>query len=85
MQDEIAVMDFNDTFLDIDHLRSSFPGYEIKVTTEDSEKLVRPFRVTFEDVVCKQNNENQRKVITVEPHVPPSRGPYKALEPKRSV
>ncbi|OXU23077.1 hypothetical protein TSAR_003253, partial [Trichomalopsis sarcophagae] len=84
MTDEIATMDFNDTFLDIDHLRSSFPGYEIKVTTEDPEKLVKPFRVTFEDVICKQNNEESRKVITVEPHVPPSRGPYTANQPKKN-
>lgn len=83
MPDEISTMDFNDTFLDIDHLRSSFPDYEMKVTTEDPEKLVRPFRVTFEDVICKQNNQEERKVITVEPHVPPSRGPYKANQPKK--
>jgi intron-binding protein aquarius len=83
MQDEIAVMDFNDTFLDADHLRSSFPGYECKMTTTDPKKLVRPFRLTFEDVISKQNNEEERKVIIVEPHVPLSRGPYKANEPKK--
>ena len=83
MPDEIATMDFNDTFLNIDHLRASFPGYEFKVTTEDPDKLVRPFRLTFEDVLCKQNNKEERKVIMVEPHVPPSRGPYKANEPKK--
>ncbi|XP_068993772.1 RNA helicase aquarius [Neodiprion pinetum] len=84
MPDEIAVMDFNDTFLDIDHLRASFPGYEIKVEITEEEKLVRPFRLTFEEVLCKQNNQSDRKVIMVEPHVPPSRGPYKANEPKRN-
>ncbi|XP_058799863.1 RNA helicase aquarius [Phymastichus coffea] len=84
MQDEIATVDFNDTFLDIDHLRASFPGYAIETTTDDPEKLVRPFKLTFQDVVYKQNNEEERKVITVEPHVPPSRGPYKANEPKKN-
>lgn len=44
MSDQIATMDFNDTFLDMDHLRSSFPEYEIKVKTDDPKKLVRPFR-----------------------------------------
>ena len=85
MTNEIATVDFNDTFLDIDHLKSSFPGYEFKLTTEDPEKLVRPFRLTFEDVISKQQNrkEEPRKLITVEPHVPPSRGPYKANEPKK--
>ncbi|XP_024936105.1 RNA helicase aquarius isoform X2 [Cephus cinctus] len=84
MPDEIPTMDFNDTFLDIDHLKSSFPGYEIKVSTDDSEKLVRPFRLTFEDVINKHNDEPVKKVIRVEPHVPPSRGPYKANEPKKN-
>ncbi|KAJ8670444.1 hypothetical protein QAD02_001703 [Eretmocerus hayati] len=84
MPDEIATMDFNDTFLDIDHLRASFPEYEIKTTTDDLDKLVRPFKVTFEDVIAKQNNKEEKKIITVEPHVPPSRGPYKANEPKKN-
>lgn len=84
MPDELAVMDFNDTFLDMNHLRASFPGYEIKVGTTDESKLVRPFRLTFQEVLCKQNNLPVSKVIVVEPHVPPSRGPYKANEPKRN-
>lgn len=40
----ISVMDFNDTFIDIDHLRSCFPDYEIKVKTDDPTKLVKPFK-----------------------------------------
>nr|XP_050867940.1 RNA helicase aquarius isoform X1 [Vespula vulgaris] len=84
MPNEIATMDFNDTFLDINHLRSSFPHYEIIVKCDEPEKLVRPFRLTFEDVIAKQNNEHIDKIIIVEPHVPPSRGPYKANEPKKN-
>lgn len=44
MPNEIACMDFNDTFLDMDHLRASFPNAEIRVKTDDPRKLVRPFR-----------------------------------------
>ena len=84
MPNEIATMDFNDTFLDIDHLKASFPQHESNVSTDDEKKLVRPFRLIFEDVLAKQNNEQIRKVIEVEPHVPPSRGPYKANEPKKN-
>ncbi|XP_017796093.1 PREDICTED: intron-binding protein aquarius [Habropoda laboriosa] len=84
MSNEIATMDFNDTFLDINHLKSSFPQYEIKIPTNDESKLVRPFRLTFKDVLAKHNNEPVRKIIRVEPHVPPSRGPYKANEPKKN-
>lgn len=83
MPNEIATMDFNDTFLDINHLKNSFPQYEIKISTDEESKLVRPFRLTFEDVVAKHNNEPIKKIIKVEPHVPPSRGPYKANEPKK--
>lgn len=85
MPDEIATMDFNDTFLDIDHLRASFPLYEIKTNAEDEENLVRPFQLTFEDVFGKRNNEPIQKIIRVKPHVPPSRGPYRANEPKKLV
>ncbi|XP_003696210.1 RNA helicase aquarius isoform X1 [Apis florea] len=84
MPNEIATMDFNDTFLDINHLKNSFPQYEIKISTDEESKLVRPFRLTFEDVVAKHNNEPIKKIIKVEPHVPPSRGPYKANEPKKN-
>ncbi|XP_076383980.1 RNA helicase aquarius [Megalopta genalis] len=84
MPNEIATMDFNDTFLDIDHLRSSFPEYEIEVSRDNEKKLVRPFRLTFEDVLAKQSNEPVKQIIEVEPHVPPSRGPYKANEPKKN-
>lgn len=83
MSDEIATMDFNDTFLDIDHLRASFPQYEIKTNPEDEGNLVRPFQLTFEDILAKHNNEPIKKIIRVKPHVPPSRGPYRANEPKK--
>ncbi|KAL6447091.1 hypothetical protein ACFW04_001442 [Cataglyphis niger] len=84
MSDEIATMDFNDTFLDIDHLRASFPQYEIKTDPEDEGILVRPFQLTFEDILAKRNNEPIKKIIRVKPHVPPSRGPYRANEPKKN-
>ncbi|XP_018395286.1 PREDICTED: intron-binding protein aquarius [Cyphomyrmex costatus] len=84
MPDEIAMIDFNDTFLDIDHLRASFPQYEIKTNPEDEGNLVRPFQLTFEDVLAKHNNDPIKKVITIKPHVPPSRGPYRANEPKKN-
>lgn len=83
MSDEIATMDFNDTFLDIDHLRASFPQYEIKTDLEDEGNLVRPFQLTFEDILAKRNNEPIKQIIRVKPHVPPSRGPFRANEPKK--
>lgn len=92
MPNEIPTLDFNDTFLDMEHLRSSFPGYEIKVKTDDPRKLVRPFKLTFENVLRKQklgddamDEDEQRKLIIVEPHVQPKRGPYLYNEPKKNT
>uniref|UniRef100_A0A8D9DRA3 RNA helicase aquarius n=1 Tax=Cacopsylla melanoneura TaxID=428564 RepID=A0A8D9DRA3_9HEMI len=104
MPNEIATMDFNDTFLNMDHLRASFPGTEIRVRTNDPTKLVRPFRLTFHEVLKKRSEEEERedgdgegggdvemetkdgkKIITVEPHVIPSRGPYLFNEPKKNT
>lgn len=44
MPNEIPTLDFNDTFLDVDHLRNSFPNYDIEVKVDDEQKLVPPFR-----------------------------------------
>ncbi|XP_049959812.1 RNA helicase aquarius [Schistocerca serialis cubense] len=91
MPNEIDTMDFNDTFLDMDHLRASFPDYEIRVKTDDPRKLVPPFRLTFEDVKTRKREvdsddpkQSERRVIIVEPHTIPSRGPYLFNEPKRN-
>ncbi|KAI5740950.1 hypothetical protein M8J76_008872 [Diaphorina citri] len=89
MPNEIATMDFNDTFLNMDHLRSSFPQAEIRVKTDNPTKLVPPFKLTFHEVLKKRTEEEENEdedvemenkdgkpIITVEPHVIPSRGPY---------
>lgn len=44
MPNQISTLDFNDTFLSLDHLRSCFPGYTIKVIEENPELQVSPFR-----------------------------------------
>jgi intron-binding protein aquarius len=44
LPNEIPELDFNDTFLDMDHLRSSFPEHTIKVNTDDPKKLLPPFK-----------------------------------------
>lgn len=49
MPNEIPTLDFNDTFLDIDHLRASFPDHAIRVKTDDPKKLVPPFRCVSEE------------------------------------
>lgn len=84
MEGQIATLDYNDTFIDVDHLRSCFPDYQIKFKTDDPRKLVRPFRLTFEDLDLDEGEE-KKKVIVVEPHKIPRRGPYHFNEPKKWV
>nr|XP_018901599.1 PREDICTED: intron-binding protein aquarius [Bemisia tabaci] len=96
---EVATMDFNDTFLNMDHLRASFPNYQIKTNVNDPKKLVPPFRLTFTDVLARKkkrdadsddsedessNEEMEEKAIIVEPHIIPNRGPYLFNAPKKN-
>ncbi|XP_014252193.1 intron-binding protein aquarius [Cimex lectularius] len=77
MPNEISTIDFNDTFLNIDHLRASFPEHEIKVKVDKPTDLVPPFKLTFEEVINKKEDlKTDKKSIIVEPHIIPNRGPY---------
>uniref|UniRef100_A0A493TMH3 RNA helicase aquarius n=1 Tax=Anas platyrhynchos platyrhynchos TaxID=8840 RepID=A0A493TMH3_ANAPP len=95
MPNQIASLDFNDTFLSIDHLKASFPGYNIKVTVDNPDLQVPPFRITFpiqggkgkkrkEDDGNEEKTE-ETKTLIVEPHVIPNRGPYPYNQPKRNT
>merc|ERR1719216_272085 len=91
MPNNIPSLNFNDTFLNFDHLRESFPNYEVRVGEHvGKEALLPPFKVTFEDIVAKNNKRNEAgddkaaipRVLTVEPIVKVKRGPYPACVPK---
>jgi len=48
MANQLQVLDFNDTFLDLDHLKESFPGYQINLKTLSPDGMLeRPFRYIF--------------------------------------
>uniref|UniRef100_A0A8C3IGU0 RNA helicase aquarius n=1 Tax=Chrysemys picta bellii TaxID=8478 RepID=A0A8C3IGU0_CHRPI len=95
MPNQIASLDFNDTFLSIDHLKASFPGYNIKVTVDNPALQKPPFRITFplrggKGKKRKEEDENEEKTeeaktLIVEPHVIPNRGPYPYNQPKRNT
>lgn len=95
MPNQERVMNFNDTFLDLEHLRESFPDYEVRTEIEDESRLVRPFQLTFEDVSEENSDEEDAnmeekkkklpKVISVEPYFFTSRGPYIYNEPKKNA
>ena len=91
MPNNIPTLNFNDTFLDFEHLRQSFPGYEVKVPAHISkEELLPPFKITFEDIVTNNAKRQEAgddkavvpKVLTVEPVVAETRGPYPKCVPK---
>ena len=44
MPNQIATLDFNDTFFSIEHLKTSFPGHNVKVTVDDPALQIPPFR-----------------------------------------
>uniref|UniRef100_A0A131YN13 RNA helicase aquarius n=1 Tax=Rhipicephalus appendiculatus TaxID=34631 RepID=A0A131YN13_RHIAP len=55
MSNQIPVLNFNDTFLNMDHLRASFEEKcDISVDVNDPRLLVPPFKVTFCDVQQQQ-------------------------------
>ncbi|KAI4803943.1 hypothetical protein KUCAC02_025588 [Chaenocephalus aceratus] len=96
MPNQISTLDFNDTFLSLDHLRSCFPDYTIKVTEDDPELQVFPFRIKFP--ISKkaekgkkrktdepEEDQSEDKTLIVEPFVTPNRGPYPYNQPKRNT
>ncbi|XP_017468597.1 PREDICTED: intron-binding protein aquarius [Rhagoletis zephyria] len=95
MPNQERSLDFNDTFLNFDHLKSSFPGYEIKCDAPMAQRIP-PFRLIFEDVPEQRDDEPEdeeedakmknalEKAIVVQPYVFESRGPYVANKPKQN-
>ncbi|CAH2328296.1 RNA helicase aquarius [Pelobates cultripes] len=95
MPNQISTLDFNDTFLSLDHLKASFPDYKVKVTMEDPALHKAPFRITFpvyggKGKKRKEDGEEETgpeepPTLVVEPHVIPNRGPYPYNQPKRNT
>ncbi|KAI8352959.1 P-loop containing nucleoside triphosphate hydrolase protein [Mortierella sp. GBAus27b] len=49
LQRQVREIDFRDTFLDLDHLKASFPGMSVKAEDGDESSLDLPFIVRFPD------------------------------------
>ena len=71
---EVPTINFNDTFIDVDHLRASFPGRKFEYKSENT--LVRPFKVGFPTA--------PEAPLVVEAYVPPNPGPYPQDIPKKN-
>ncbi|XP_006274043.1 RNA helicase aquarius [Alligator mississippiensis] len=95
MPNQIASLDFNDTFLSIDHLKASFPDYNIKVTVDNPALQIPPFRITFpvrgsrgkkrKEEDGNEEKTEEAKTLIIEPHIIPNRGPYPYNQPKRNT
>lgn len=42
MDKQLSTLDWNDTFLDWDHLKQSFPGHEVKMADGENEAKGSP-------------------------------------------
>ncbi|XP_060606233.1 RNA helicase aquarius-like [Ruditapes philippinarum] len=90
MENKINSLDWNDTFLSVEHLLYSFPGYKIELES-DAAKAQPPFRLTFmeeESQTGKRKEGEDAPVpvqkIVVQPHIIPNRGPYSYSQPKKN-
>lgn len=86
-ENALATLDFNDTFLEFEHLRKSFPSYTINHNPKASRDP--PFKLAFEDQkstkrVVEGEDSKVSKIISVEPYVIPSRGPYPYTVPRKN-
>jgi intron-binding protein aquarius len=88
----LTSLDWNDTFLDLNHLRSCFPDHTIECSGNVEPRP--PYRLSFP--VARGNkrpppadnaDEDQHameKLLMVEPYSTPNRGPYPYNQPKRN-
>ncbi|RWS28225.1 intron-binding protein aquarius-like protein, partial [Leptotrombidium deliense] len=74
MENKLETLDFVDTFIDFDHLKSCFPNTVIKFNGVDENIHKPPFKVTF-----KSDEE-----LEVSSYVIPNRGPYPFEQPKKN-
>ncbi|MCO5580056.1 hypothetical protein L7F22_033922 [Adiantum nelumboides] len=79
MPNQLKVLDFKDTFLDAQHLRDSFEGYDVifkNTNGSNDESPLPPYRVTFPSVHDK---------IIAEAYVAADPGPYPQDKPKQNT
>ena len=50
-----------DTFLDADHLKQSFPEYDVEFRENADGKAVRPFRITFPEQPSQEQSASKGK------------------------
>ncbi|PIC30447.1 hypothetical protein B9Z55_021685 [Caenorhabditis nigoni] len=83
----VPELDFNDTFLSLDHVKQSFPGYKIVTSTSgDDANIVPPFKLRFAELERRQDvkaKEAELRTITVTPLIRKKNTPY-AYSPNKN-
>jgi len=92
MPNQERSLEFNDTFMDYNHLEASFPQYNLKCEVP-VENRQPPFRLIFEDVPIQKESDGEdpeekpeeklTKSILVQPYKYEARGPYPSDKPKQ--
>ncbi len=88
MKSEESSLNFNDTFLNFDHLRASFPMHEVNLKKESSAANVPPYKLTFHEptpaAASSEAAKDHKPSVTVEPFSPIKRGPYPVVSPRKN-
>ncbi|KAF9902731.1 hypothetical protein EC991_004582 [Linnemannia zychae] len=58
---QVKEIDFRDTFLDLDHLKASFPGMKIKAKDGDESSLTAPFVIKFPEAPETTSSGSKKK------------------------
>lgn len=94
MPNQAKALDFNDTFLSLEHVKESFPGQKIEIEGGGDEVgMEKPFRLSFGGVKSNEDdsdddNDNketaENDTLTVASYSIPRRGPYVYNAPKQN-
>ncbi|XP_064403055.1 RNA helicase aquarius-like isoform X4 [Halichondria panicea] len=90
LTNQVTELNFNDTFLSVQHVKDSFPSMSVEVVGEEAP--VPPFILEFPTPVVKVGKKRSRaaksaesSVIQVKPYTIPNRGPYPYNVPKKNT
>ncbi|XP_050420307.1 RNA helicase aquarius [Adelges cooleyi] len=83
MPNRIKSMNFNDTFLDMNHLLTSFPNHQIVSYDNNVKEMLPPYRIHFQDTIDSNGKETKKAIVQSVRAV--NRGPYKYNQPKKNT
>jgi intron-binding protein aquarius len=82
---KVRTMDFRDTFLNVEHVKESFPDAQVEVV---GDAVTPPFKLSFMKKSSSSNGKEDnvvKEVVRVEGYTAPNPGPYPQDQPKVCV